>query len=569
MKLIRIYILIFCCVATLACDDDILNEVPKDVLSPENSFTNKEGFESAVAQLYLDIRTDLYAPANNWDNFDLFGLDVDLATRMSGNNAYTEYFFWDTFNADHSALDKWWPRFYKWIYNSNVIIDRAESDIVDWASEEEKNAIVAEARFMRAFSYKFLANMWGGVPLVIHETTDAKFDYERASQEEVYQQCKEDLEFAVQWMKTVDELKPGRAPRAAAYHLLAEINIGLKDYAGAIAAASAVINDPNYSLMTARFGAWTDFTFNGYDYRGPQMPWGDVYWDLFREGNFNWKDGNHEAIWNIQFDPYLEGGGEISNNFVLERWWSPDWWRTKDINGESNWLKDTLSGRPNNADVISDYAGRQVWEFKDDWDNDIRNSEFNIQRTYYWTNPASEFYGQPITKDNASSADLSLWDKRLAPYVKKAAGTVHIGFGGVDSQSGDKHDNGLTYKDWYIMRLAETYLLRAEAYHLAGDNGNAANDINAVRSRAQATPVIAGEVSLDLIIDERARELYMEEFRLSTLTRMNKLQEQLMKYNPATVSNGYSLPPHLNKLPIPQSEIEKNKDKIMEQNPGY
>ncbi len=68
---------------------------------------------------------------------------------------------------------------------------------------------------------------------------------------------------------------------------------------------------------------------------------------------------------------------------------------------------------------------------------------------------------------------------------------------------------------------------------------------------------------------KRARELYMEEFRISTLMRMGKLTEYLMKYNPSVIQNGFTLDDHLNKLPIPNSEIEANKDVVLEQNEGY
>jgi hypothetical protein len=564
-----IFIFIFT-VGLISCDfDEVLTEVPKDFQSPENSFTNKAGFESVLAHIYLTIRTYMYSYTDSHENFDMLGIDGDLAYLLLTNDTYNEYFYWNTLNEDNEFSEKWWTRLYEWIYNANVIIDRAESDLVDWNSEEEKNAIVGEAKFIRAFAYHFLANMWGGVPLVLNETAAPKFDYQRASQEEVYLQCKSDLEFATKWMETVDELKGGRAPRAAAYHLLSEVNICLGDYQGAINAASAVIDDPNFSLMTERYGVFKDFTFNGYDYRGEYQPWGDVYWDLFREGNMNRIDGNTEVIWNVQFDPNILGGGNVGKwggNFVLERKWNPNWRGLKDINGVSNWLKDTLCGRPSTGLSATPYAGTQIWEFKDDWDKDIRNSKYNIQRTFYWTNPESEFYGQPITYENVG--DKSVFDRSTAPGFKKATTTLHHNQF-QDSQSGQGHDNGRIYKDWYIMRLAETYLLRAEAHHRNGDDANAAADINVVRSRAQATPVEAGEVDLDLILDERARELYMEEFRLNTLMRMGKLVEYLMKYHPIVIQNGYSLGDHLNKFPIPRSEIEANKEAPLQQNPGY
>src|SRR5678816_4062466 len=104
------------------------------------------------------------------------------------------------------------------------------------------------------------------------------------------------------------------------------------------------------------------------------------------------------------------------------------------------------------------------------------------------------------------------------------------------------HDNGRTYKDWYIMRLAETYLLKAEANMLKGDLAAAAADINVVRARAQATPVTAGDVNMDLILDERARELYGEEFRLNTLMRTGKLVEYPVSY---THLRAHETPEHL------------------------
>src|SRR6187549_1561059 len=119
------------------------------------------------------------------------------------------------------------------------------------------------------------------------------------------------------------------------------------------------------------------------------------------------------------------------------------------------------------------------------------------------------------------------------------------------------------------MTMAETYLLRAEANMLKGDNAAAAADINVVRGRAFATPVVAGDVNMDLILDERARELYGEEFRLSTLMRTGKLVEYLNKYNGYLLANGLQAPSKVSKLPIPRREIEANTGAKLEQNPGY
>jgi hypothetical protein len=250
----------------------------------------------------------------------------------------------------------------------------------------------------------------------------------------------------------------------------------------------------------------------------------------------------------------------------MERWWAPRPWGVTDINNKPNFLMDTLMGRPVGFLTATKYTDSLIWQYKGDWSNDIRNSQYNIIRTYYWTNPASVSYGQPITRTNVK--DPSLFRASCAPTFVKAVSAAHYKKF-QDPTSKQWHDNGRTYKDWYIMRLPEVYLLRAEAKMGAGDLGGAATDINAVRTRAKATPVIAGDVNIDLILDERARELYMEEFRLNTLMRLGKLSEYLTKYNGHVKENNYTPAPKVNKMPIPNSVIQANTGAKMEQNSGY
>lgn len=116
------------------------------------------------------------------------------------------------------------------------------------------------------------------------------------------------------------------------------------------------------------------------------------------------------------------------------------------------------------------------------------------------------------------------------------------------------------------MRVAETYLLRAEAYLRKGDQQKAADDINVVRNRAAAKPVTAARVDIDYILDERARELIIEEPRRLTLSRMGKLVERVKKYNPRSAAG---IQPFHELYPIPQKIIDANSGAKMEQNPGY
>jgi len=92
-----------------------LDEVPKDFYSPENSFTNKAQFESALANMYLRVRTDMYAASDAKENYDLMGIDADFAD-AAGGDITIPMFGWNTLNADNGVASKWWNRFYRWIF---------------------------------------------------------------------------------------------------------------------------------------------------------------------------------------------------------------------------------------------------------------------------------------------------------------------------------------------------------------------------------------------------------------------------------------------------------------------
>src|SRR5690606_9244029 len=107
------------------------------------------------------------------------------------------------------------------------------------------------------------------------------------------------------------------------------------------------------------------------------------------------------------------------------------------------------------------------------------------------------------------------------------------------------------------------------AYLGLGNKTLAASDINVVRNRAHATPVLPEDVDIDYILDERVRELYAEEMRLIVLLRMGKLIERTRKYNDNPLMPGANIQDYNNLFPIPQSQIDLNRDVKWEQNPGY
>jgi hypothetical protein len=160
-----------------------------------------------------------------------------------------------------------------------------------------------------------------------------------------------------------------------------------------------------------------------------------------------------------------------------------------------------------------------------------------------------------------------------------------------------------TNTDWYVFRLAETYLLRAEAYIWKGQNALAMDDINKVRARANAQLLTdPGNVNIGTILDERQRELYWEEPRKTELTRIayifaqtgipayngksynvanfstnNFFYDRIMEKNdfyknPNVVTNSgnhFTISPYHVLWPIPQSEIDLNVNGHINQSKGY
>ena len=128
-------------------------------------------------------------------------------------------------------------------------------------------------------------------------------------------------------------------------------------------------------------------------------------------------------------------------------------------------------------------------------------------------------------------------------------------------------------RDAFIIRLAEMYLIAAEAEMKLGNTAKAADLVNVVRSRAAIAgkadnmKVTAADMTIDFILDERAREFAGEQLRWFDLKRTGKLVERVKKYNP---SAAVFVADYHNLRPIPQQELDAvtNKNEFV-QNPGY
>ncbi|GAA4446632.1 RagB/SusD family nutrient uptake outer membrane protein [Ravibacter arvi] len=562
----------FATIVLLACgvfacnEQKILREEPLDFFSPENSFVTYENFQSGLTDLYAKVREICYASTEYKPYLTATDIAQDgryqLTARFGGHTNYLV--------PTNNDVLLHWRSWYKIVSNANTIIARLEPSKL---SADQKKQVEAEARFFRAFAYRFLVYLWGDVPLVTEEVTAPRRDFTRTPKNDVLQQMVLDATFAAENLPAINSVTDGKISNLVAYHLLAETYISLQNYDKAIEAASVVINDGNVGLMTERFGsmATQNPTDNFLKFTQP----GDVYWDLFRVGNQRRSRGNREALWLATYEIDIPGGilqssGGYFHFHTLERVAGPVPWITlKDPDGNEGVIGLPMSdyntaGAGVSLMMNTEYFLNDLW--KEDWNTDIRNAPHNIVRDFVYTNPASKWYGKSAVKNPGSTLIAQPW--RWYPHPSKIT-TPHQHPDGVyvDKTLGTiKNTAGALYRDQYLLRLPETYLLRAEAYLGKGDQVDAAADINVVRNRSKATPVAPGKVTIDYILDERARELVYEEPRRVTLHRVGKLVERVRKYN---TLNKDEIKDYHGLWPIPFSEIEANKDVQMVQNPGY
>lgn len=550
----KISIVLLALMVFVSCDtEEFLKEEALDFYEPGNSFETVSDFESSLVDLYAKKR-DMHYGGSDITMHLRAGTDIFYNARETNDDSRFGNYV-SVLNPTKWIVDYYWDRNFKIISNANTILARLEPA---GFSEEEKIKIEAEAKLFRALAYRDLVYLYGGVPLITEELTEPKTDYTRASKEEILNQIVSDASFAASNLPDISNVPDGRLNNLIAYHFLAETHISLGDYQNAVTAASVVIDDPNTVLMTDRFGSRADEP-------------GDVYWDLFRRNNQNRSSGNTEAIWVAQMEVdvlggQLSSGGQSGN--ISERNHVPAIWTLNDPDNVQGILgprsDDNVGGRGVSFVRMTPLLEETLWQ--SDYDNDIRNSSKNIRRDVIYDNPASAYFGQSALEYPGTVILGASW--RWYPWLTKVTTPGEHPTNLMIDQELKLLSNGAssTYRDMYYLRLAETYLLRAEAYLLNGDPVNAAADINVVRERSNASPVDPGNVDIDYILDERARELSWEEQRRLTLHRTGKLVERVRRFNDFNadeIQDFHAL------WPIPAGEIEANINADLQQNPGY
>jgi hypothetical protein len=591
-----------------SCSDDWLTPEALSFYTPENAYIDADGMYGALTACERNMRHEYFGDAAPIVTEYVFSdMCVEGTTDKSGPAQDLNLLITPTAQLNHTDYNKigwYWYEGYKGVKYANVVISRI--DDATYVDEAEKNAVLAAAYFHRAYRYYRLTNQFGDIPYLGDEVTAPKLDYYSTKREVILQSIKKDMEFAAQWAIVNND--KGRVTRGGCGHLLTKINLSLGLFDDAIASASAVIDGGQHALMTARFGVNASQSDK------------NVIWDLHRPDNKS-IPANRECLMNVISRVSTEGSDrmQIMRNTV-PFWAASGGNAIKTPSGKIGmsqangiqWEYVQTMGRGIGRCRAVPYATQMIWT--------LDNTDLRHQRSWYddqgvfhqgnWMEMEDLVYNNPALNTQGNAEYSPEWygkNLRLRgdngilltlDTIRNWFAWPHYKLWAPDPTQ-TQWIGGET--DWYIFRLAETYLLRAEAYFWKGDLQKAADDINAVRRRAQAREITASEVNMRMILDERARELYMEEPRKTELTRIAFIYAQTGKpaddgtvynlnnfsdknfyydhimattqfYNKGvrTVHNdAYTMSAYHVLWPVPQESISTNVEGVINQNKGY
>jgi hypothetical protein len=526
------------------CSKDVLEENPPNILAGQTLYRDLAGFEAGLNGLYNIARH------GRWQSEKIENALNGVDNGCSNYRRSDIFWNWGSSNspADGDLLET-----FQWLYEvinaSNTIIYYADGEDVNWAGgvdtpEGNKNRVIAEARALRGWAYRRLAYSWGDVPLTLTLEQTIKTDWERTPVAEVRRQIISDYKAAQQYIPTEASLQ-GRITKGAVQTLLAEMYLTVNKPDSALYWADQVIGNPAYKLVTERYGVKMD------------DPSGSPFGDMFKEGNQNRESGNTEALWVFQFElnsidvqghemsraevgRYNEWviGGKRAFQYTYDRGG-----RGKAYFGPTKWWIDSYETQDDRA---QNYIMRKYFILKDA----TANAPYPADLL-----PAGYNYGDTIWLDWSQELTASHRSQPNFPYSRKGEGT-----------DPDNMQADFAWTDQIYIRLADTYLLKAEAQFKLGQPGAAATTINIIRERSNATPITGADVDIDFILDERSRELFIEEERRGTLLRTHKWFERTQLYNKY---GGEKITLRDTLFPIPQDVIDANLTKKMPQNPGW
>ncbi|NDV58649.1 RagB/SusD family nutrient uptake outer membrane protein [Bacteroides sp. 519] len=598
------------------CSEDFLKPDPLSFYEPSTTFTTKEGLQSALTTCDKHMRHLFFSSDDN--NADSAPINTETLLSDIAVNGTT-----DRTSPTDSSMDMitlltpdcsgnssattrigyyWTQGYYGIKYANSIITNLASIKGIDQQLHDE---MLGRAYFHRSFRYLYLIFQYKDIPLFTQEVRGPKFDYQSTKRGVILDMITSDLEFAVKHVPAVADYG-GMVTKGACRHLLIKCYLAQGEFDKAIAEANELINNSGYALMTEPFGQFVDPTPSVHKVVR------NVIWDLHRPENKG-ISANKEVI------QFMVNREESQASRVLIRTMRncvPFWAGTNDF---CILTPDSKSGAMTAAILNNEYDyrrayGRGIARIRPTyhaehsmWLNDATDLRHSVEHGNWMTmeqlkynepslKGTNEYYGQNLRRYNDEGKLLC--SDTIRSWFNWPHYKVWIEDPRKETQT--TYEGGSA--DWYLFRLAETYLLRAEAYFWKGELGKAADDVNTIRKRAQCSKLFtAADMNMGVIMDERARELFYEEWRHVELSRVsyifartgktdefgktytedklgesNYWFERITKYNNyynkgVKTRSGveYTIAPYHIHWPVPQSTIDSNREGRINQNYGY
>jgi hypothetical protein len=490
------------------CSDSWMEPKPLSFYTSENVYIDAEGFDAALAACESYMRAEFTGDGKpSLTEMILSDISVEGTTDKAGPQMDIDKSLLPDANlnsTDYTRVGWYWQYGYKVISIANVVISRIND--VEFSNAAERDRILGQALFHRAYWYFKLVHQFGDVPFNDGEIAEPKTDFYSHDRWSILERLKTDLEFA--YNSVPDNVDRGRVSRSACGVLLMKINICLGHYDAAIQIGQSIVSI--HPLVTQRF-----------NYNLVQ-PVTNLMYDLHSvETKSDMR--NTEGLMYVVSYPNVTGStrSQLGRDLIprIVGVTTPD-----GLTGvlftdivEPQYEIGHVYGRGIGRARSTNYYQYTIWTEKER--NDIRG----VYDRNSWKSPADMWYNAPALKNSGNPWYGQNLVKNPAMSVEDSIRSwyqwpVYKVFVPDPTQAYANQWGGET--SLYIYRSAEVYLLMAEAYYWKDQPSEAASMLNVVRKRAGADELTALDVNIGAILDERARELYAEENRKSEITRI-------------------------------------------------
>lgn len=566
MKIKSIFLALALVALTATSCEKYLEEKMVSEVAAASHYVNAAGIEDGIEGAYSFLKY-IYT---NERSFSVTTFGTDTHTN-GADGGYKSFNYYDNgLNSGIDILQQLWENTYRAVNQCNAMVERIPG-ISDMPAATQAIRI-GEVKFLRALYYFYLVRTWGGVPLNLTETKEAIVTATPATETAIYDAIVADLEAAIAALPTTAPAQYGRAWVAPANFLLGQVlaTRSYKSYAKtddasrAEALFSSVIGNSAFALETGH-----DRLFNQDNQRNREVIFAVQY---SADAILNGPEGNRGHLYFLmEYDIQPGMVRDIAlgrpfkrfrpTNYLIDLYAAN---RDNDMRYEHNYKHVWIS---NNAGSIPSWSAAEVTAGAKNRDG---SAAVAGQRKYLIGDTAMFIPGPgretPWTAQKKLQTRYRVWTRTANEFTERIFPTLNKHMD--PKRPTIQWEPGS--RDYFLFRLADAYLMRAEMRLKQGNNpAGALADVNVIRTRSArpgrvAQNQLAGPLTLNLLLDERAMEFDGEQYRWFDLTRTGTLVTRAKQYNPQVTN----IQPFHVRRPIPQTQIDRTQGGYP-QNCGY